>query len=131
MNKNMILKLSSLVVCALIFLTSSCGQKQKQEESWEDARLKFVRDIGRMNLSQIPGIVLTDEEKDDWLRMHEFIPTAEEMNDSTFFQMLQMEEMPRVKDAVVKNDFETARIELRKYYQQNNAQNQLLDLYCC
>jgi len=129
MNQKKMFKLFSLVFFVLLFVVSSCNQKQEPDLSWEDARLKFVRDIGRMNLSQIPGIALSDEEKDDWLRMHEFIPTADEMSDSTFFQTLKLEQMPTVNDAVVKGDFETARLELKKYFQKKPVQQQLLDIF--
>lgn len=125
-------KISSLLLLGLLLLTSNCGQKQEQESekklSWEDDRLRFVREIGRMNLSQIPGIILTDEEKDDWLRMHEFIPTSGEISDSAFFQMLRLEEMPMVKNAVAKGDLETAHRELKNYFQEKSAHNQLIDI---
>ena len=93
------------------------NQTEEQELSWEDAGLRFIRDIGRMNLSEIPGIVITDEERTNWLLKHKFIPTADEMSDSTFMQALNLEEMPMVKNAVVKGDFETARLELKNHFQ--------------
>ena len=129
MNQKRMFKFFSLVFFVLLFLVSSCNQKQEQDLSWEDARLRFVREIARMNLSHIPGIVLSNEEKDDWLRMHEFIPTADEMSDSTFFQTLKLEEMPTMRDAVVKGDFETARLELKEFFQKKPVQKQLLDIF--
>jgi len=129
MNQKKMFKFFSVVFFVLLFIVNSCNQKQEPELSWEDARLKFVREIGRMNLSQIPGIVLTDEERNDWLRMHEFIPTAEEMSDSAFFQTLKLEQMPTVNDAVVEGDFKTARLELKEYFQKKPVQKQLLELY--
>ncbi|MCD4769249.1 MAG: hypothetical protein K8R35_03680, partial [Bacteroidales bacterium] len=128
-------KVFPLLFLSLLLLASSCGQQQKQkheseqELSWEDDRLRFVREIGRMNLSQIPGIVLTDEEKDNWFKMHEIIPTADEMSDSTFFQMLQLEEMPKVRDAVVTGDFKTAGLEYKEFFQKKLVQKQVLDMF--
>ncbi|MCD6334766.1 MAG: alginate lyase family protein [Candidatus Latescibacteria bacterium] len=109
----------------------NCDKNQTEEQalSWEDAGLRFTRDIGRMNLSEIPGIVITDEERNNWLSKHKFIPTADEMSDSAFMQALELEKMPTVNNAVVKGDFETARLELRNHFQKKPEQNQLIETY--
>ena len=102
MIQKRILKIMTLVFISLLIFAMSCGKYQKQELSWEDARLRFVRDNGRMNLSQIPDIVFTDEERNNWLRMHEFIPTANEISDGNFLQTLNLEEMPMEKKSTKK-----------------------------
>ena len=102
MIQKRILKIMTLVFISLLIFVMSCGKYQKQELSWEDARLRFVRDNGRMNLSQIPDIVFTDEERNNWLRMHEFIPTANEISDGNFLQTLNLEEMPMEKKSTKK-----------------------------